>query len=242
MLGPARALWWAIVGLHDEIFLLLRANLIWFVTVLPVALLLSGTPLVSIASRETAVSTIPPLFVTGFLLLVVPGPATLGLCSLAATMTRRDSPPFSQLLTTLRRDWRLGLATMFVGLLGVGLLGSNVWFYWSVTTGLVRWLSVLWLYLLVFWIGMQLYLGPVAELLGERRLFHLYRRAAVLAVANPLQTFCLLLVALVVATASLLAAPLYLLVAMAYLALVSTRMLDDLRARFDRSSEADSAP
>jgi uncharacterized membrane protein YesL len=197
---------------------------------------------VSFASQEAAVAAVPPLFVTGFLLLVVPGPATLGLCSLAATMTRRDSPPFSQLLSTLRRDWRLGLATMLIGLLGTGLLGFNVWIYWSVTTGLLRWLSVLWLYLLVFWVGMQLYLGPVAELLGERRLLHLYRRATILAIANPLQTAFLLLVALAVAAASLLAAPLYVLVAMAYLALVSTRMLYDLRARFDPSSEADGLP
>src|SRR6266542_2328409 len=102
MTAAARVLGWALVGLYDETLLMLRATLAWFLVSLPlgapallvlIALLPSG-----LGQTDAGAAALPlvPYLIAGLLLLLVPNPASLGLYRLAATMQRRESPPWGQ--------------------------------------------------------------------------------------------------------------------------------------------------
>src|SRR5436190_20656098 len=114
MVAAAKVLWWALVGLYDETFLLLKVNVVWFLIGLllglPVLLMLSA--LLPLAEDETAAASLPllPLLVTGLLILLVPNPASLGLYQVAAIIQRKESPPFGAFWRGTRENVRLGLA------------------------------------------------------------------------------------------------------------------------------------
>lgn len=234
MIAAAGVLRWAIVGLYDEPLLLLKANLLWFLLSLPLGLplLLLLLGLFPAVSPEAPPDWLLPGMLSGLLLLVVPHPASLGMCSLAATMTGRDSPPLADFLTGVRAHARLGLALFAIGLSGTLLLAVNLGFYLSLRGNLLQLVAVLWVYLLLFWLLLQLYLAPLVLLLGERRLLHLYRRAAVLVLAHPIYTLTLLLAICGVVVLCVLAWPLFPTFTMALTSLTCARALDLLRRRY----------
>jgi uncharacterized membrane protein YesL len=242
MIAGGKVVGWALFGLYDETFLLLKANLAWFLLsaplALPVLLLLSGL-LPANGPEEYAPGMATAAMLSGFLLLIVPTPASLGLCGLAAVMTRKESPPLSLFWQTTRQNFVLGLALYLIGLLGIVILGVNTAFYFQVEPPLLRFLGVLWIYLGLFWLAMQLYVGPLAIVLGERRPLALYKRAALLVLAHPIYTLVLLLAASLVMLLSLIMVPLYLSLAMAFVALMSTRALAELKRKYDPAPEQD---
>ena len=71
----------------------------------------------------------------------------------------------------------------------------------------------------------------------------LYRRAAILALANPLFSLVLLIGTVLMMILSVVAVPVYPLIAMSYVALVSMRALRQLRAKYlpDEFADAEEA-
>ena len=234
-MAVGKILRWALIGLYDEALLLLRANLVWFLVTallgLPVLLaLIAAMP--PATTEPDAGGFLLPTTLAAFLLLLVPNPATLGIHHLAARMHRKEAPPWSEFWNGLRRHLGLGLALYLVGIAGVAILGVNALFYLRFQAGSLQVLSILFVYLLLFWLGLQLYLGPIATLLGERRLPALYRRAAMLVLGQPLQTLALLLVAALLMPLSVIVIPLYPCAAMAFIALAATRALGQLKQKY----------
>jgi uncharacterized membrane protein YesL len=245
MLAAGSVLRWVCVSLWNETFILLKANLVWFLITLPLALPLAfplsvvlGT-LLPPPSAEEQIDLALPLMLTGFLVLLIPNPASLGLHAIAAVMTRRDSPNWSQFTAGLRGRVGLGLKLFLIGLVVTVVLTVNLLFYFAAQPDLLKLAAVLFAYLLLFWLAMQLYLGPIAVLLGETRLLALYRRAAMLVLAQPIFTLLLLVALLVLVLICLIAVPIYPLFAMAFAALTGTRALDQLRRRYDPQPDLD---
>jgi uncharacterized membrane protein YesL len=245
MIAGAKVVWWAVRGIWDETLTLLKANLVWFLLSLPLGLpvlaalasLMPSTP-----GDEYSTGLASPLLLTGLLLVLIPNPASLGLCRLAAIMQRRDSPPWQQFWESTWQNLRLGLALYAIGLLGLVLLGVHIVFYLRVDQPMLRLLSLLWLYLTLFWLALQIYLGPLVMLLGERRLLSLYRRAALLVLAHPLYTITFLLAIALLMVLCLIMVPLYPAMAMAFVALIGTRALGELKRRYDPSADSDGEP
>jgi uncharacterized membrane protein YesL len=94
----------------------------------------------------------------------------------------------------------------------------------------------------LFWLAMQLYLGPLSLVVGERRLLPLYRRSALLVLAHPLYTLVLLLATALVMLLSLIMVPLYPSLAMAFVALMQTRAVADLKRKYDPEPDQDEEP
>jgi uncharacterized membrane protein YesL len=115
----------------------------------------------------------------------------------------------------------------------------NTAFYFQVEPPLLRLLGVLWIYLGLVWLAMQLYLGPLAIMLGERSLLALYRRSALLVLAHPIYTGVMLVATALVMLLSLIMVPLYLSLAMAFVALMATRALAELKRKYDPQPEHD---
>ena len=243
-MAVGKILWWALVGLYDEALMLLRGNLVWFFVTallgLPVLLVLIAA-MPSDATAPEAGGFLLPVTLGCLLLLLVPNPASLGMYALAARMQRKESPLWSDFWQAFRRNLGLGLALYAIGILGLVLLAVNTAFYLHHHAGPLQVLSVLFLYLLLFWLGLHLYLGPLVMLLGERRLPALYRRAAMLVLGQPLQTVGLLVVSIVLMPLAIIVVPLYPCAAMAFVALASTRTVGQLKQRYDPDPDEEMA-
>jgi uncharacterized membrane protein YesL len=235
MIAGGKVVWWALRGLYDETLTLLKANAVWFLLSLPLSLpiLIVMLAFVPLGNGEASPGLAQPLMVAGLLLLLVPSPASLGLCGLAVTMQRRDSPPWRQFWQATRENVRLGLTLYAIGLTGVLVLSVNLAFYLQADQPLLQILSLLWLYLGLFWLALQIYLGPLVMLLGERRLLPLYRRAALLVLAHPIYTLTFVVTIALLILLCLIMVPLYPALAMAFVALVGTRGLAQLKQRYD---------
>jgi uncharacterized membrane protein YesL len=160
---------------------------------------------------------------------------------LAARMQRKEAPRWSDFWRGLRGYFGLGLALYAIGMLGVAILVVNSVFYLRYQQGPLQALSIVFLYGLLFWLGLQLYLGPLVMLLGERRLCALYRRAALLVLGQPFHTLVLLVATVLVLPLAVFAVPLYPCAAMAFVALAATRMLGQFKQRFDPDPDEEMA-
>jgi uncharacterized membrane protein YesL len=241
MLAAGSVLRWVCVSLWNETLVLLKANLVWFVLTLPLALpllvLLGG--LMPAPAPDEQGDLVLPLMLTGLLVLLLPGPGSLGLHSIAAVMARRDSPTWSQFIDGIRGNVGLGLKLFLISLIVTVILAVNMFFYLAAQPEWLKLASVLFAYLLLYWLSMQLYLGPLVVMVGERRLFALYRRAAMLVLAHPIYTLVLLIALLLLLLICLVAVPIYPLFAMAFSALTGTRALAQLRQKYDPQPDLD---
>src|SRR5919201_4976852 len=214
MLAAAKVLLWALVGLYDETLLLLKANVVWFIASLPlgVPLLLILVALLPTDGQVGSGGMLLPLMITALLLLLIPNPASLGLYRLAAVMQRKESPPWDVFWHATRDNVGLGLRLFAIGLIGLVILAVNATFYLNAEPRALRALAVVWFYLGLFWLTLQLYLGPLAMLL-----------------AHPIYSFSFVLAIALVILLSVPVVPLYPALAMAFVALVGTRALHELR-------------
>jgi uncharacterized membrane protein YesL len=241
MVAIGSVLRWVCVSMWNESLTLLKANLAGFVVTLPltVPLLLLLAGVMPPPGPDEPPRFVLPLILTGLLALLLPNPASLGLHTVAAVILRRDSPTWDQFLAGLKGNVRLGLTLFGIGLTITIFLAVDLLFYLGAQPEPVRFVAVLFAYLLLYWLAMQLYLGPLVVQLGERRLLSLYRRAAMLVLAHPLYTLLLLIALLAALLLCLLAVPLYPLFALAFAALTGTGALAQLRRKYDPQLEPD---
>ena len=242
MFAAARVVGWALVGLYDETFLLLKANLVWFavsvILGLPVLLVITAAT-ASRGAEAQATGLLTSLLLTGLLLVLVPNPASLGIYSLAARMQRKESPPWREFWDAARLNLRLGLGLYVVGMAGLCVLAVAASFYLGSGQPVLQALSLLYAYLALFWLALQLYLGPLVAYLGERRPFALYRRAALLVLGHPMYVLFFLLTVALLMLLCVFLVPVHPGLAMAFVALTGTRGLAELKRKYDPEPEAD---
>src|SRR5215211_208399 len=242
MFAAARVVGWALVGLYDETFLLLKANLVWFaarvILGLPVLLVITAA-MTSRGAEAQPVGLLTSLLLTGLLLVLLPNPASLGLYGLAARMQRKESPRWREFWDATRLNLRLGLGLYVVGLAGVLVLSVAAGFYLGSGQPALQALSLLYAYLALFWLALQIYLGPLVAYLGERRPLALYRRASLLVLGHPMYVLSFLLTVALLMLLCIFLVPLYPGLAMAFVALMATRGLAELKRKYDPEPEAD---
>ncbi len=239
MVTAGRVLWRSLVHLWDESLLIIKANIVWFIGSIPFFLLVLVGSWAFVPPLESDEGPVLwPLLLGAFVTLVVPNPFSLGIYALCAEIVTGETPEFRTFWVALRRWWRQGI---LLYLIGAGVLGGllfNTSFYLSMAEGWMQAVSILWLYAMLFWVTMQGYLGPLLFSSDESStprgvpLPTLYKRAAILTVANPFLSLTLLLVSLGLVVLSAIALPIYPLIAKGYFVLVGSRALRELRLKF----------
>src|SRR5262249_50745793 len=152
------------------------------------------------------------LVYAAWLALILPTPAAAALGGVARVAAGPDVPRFNLFWDTLRARWRLALVCFGISFVVTAALLWNVFFYATVSTGWLRFATILWLYGTLFWLSMHVYLVPLMLHIAEPRLFDLYRRAALIALGHPLYTLLLLVIVLVLGFLSVVFLPSYVLV------------------------------
>jgi hypothetical protein len=238
MLAAVRVLWRSLVHLYDESLLMIRANLVWFVGSIPLFALVLGVTWFFVPPDPEAGPVMWPLLLGAFVMLVVPGPLSAGVYALTSEIVTGETPDFGLFWIAVRRWWKRGLAMFAIGSFVLGGLIFNANFYLSVTEGWLQAVSILWVYAILYWITLQAYLMPLlfAAEGGDGTetvpLLSLYKRAAILALANPLFSLVILFNAALTMILSAIALPLYPLIAQSYVAVVGSRALYDLRQKY----------
>jgi uncharacterized membrane protein YesL len=156
-------------------------------------------------------------------LLIVPGPpVAAGLYYLAARVVGEQRVDFGFFWEKTKQSFRKSWPVAGINLLTLVLILVNITFY-SGLSNLLRYATIIWTYLLLMWLAMQIYLFPMLYRMDEPRLGPMLRNALMLALARPGYTF-LLLILLGLATVLSVMLPLLLIfVWPALFALVGTR-------------------
>jgi len=96
----------------------------------------------------------------------------------------------------LRTYWRLALVVNAINMSVLALLLLNLEFYWALSGTLFQALAILWLYLIIFWLGVQFYLFPVLVGMEKPAVLGILRTAPLLVFASPLFSVLLVLLGL----------------------------------------------
>jgi len=132
-------------------------------------------------------------------LLVVPGPPiTAGLYYLTDRIASEQRVEFSFFWQKAKESIGKGWLVAGINLAGLIVIVVNFLFY-ARMNNLLQYAAIVWTYLFLVWLAMQLYLFPLLYRMEEPRLGHLLRNSLMLAMARPGYT-ALLLVLLALAT------------------------------------------
>jgi hypothetical protein len=179
--------WRALVSYYNDLLFLAGLSLLWWVT---------GGVLVGVAVVVgwILLASEGPWWLAP-LLAIPAGPASAAIANVARRSARNLHADHAHYLEGLRLYWRQALALSAISSAVMSLLLLNVVFYSSRTTALPWVLTFLWVYLSIFWLGVQLYLYPVLVGLQVPTVSGALRMAAAMVLANPLFSIILLILA-----------------------------------------------
>lgn len=179
--------WRAIIALYNELFFLLGINLLWWVTggIFVAFAGLWGWSLLSLGG---------PWWIAPLVALPA-GPATAALAVVTRRCARELHVDRSYYFLGLKTFWRQALALSAVGTVGLTLFGLNLIFYFAQQNPLLQALAVLWAYLSLLWLSVQLYVYPILVSMERPAVLAALRLGVAAALANPLFSFMLIAIA-----------------------------------------------
>ena len=177
----------AIVSFYNDMFVFVAMSLLWWLT---------GGVFVAVAAAIglTFFAGSGPWWIAP-LVAIPAGPAILALAAVTRQSTRGRAADRRDYFDAFRAHWKAGLALNTLGMVVLSLLLLNLIFYVFQASETLRLLSILWGYLILFWISMQFYVYPFYFALEKPTFRHSLRMAALGTFANPLFSVLLLLVA-----------------------------------------------
>ena len=186
--------WRALVSFYNELFFLIGMSLLWWLTggIFVAAAILLGWPLATVSGAWW----LAPL------LAIPAGPATAALAHVARRVAREERVDRSFFWEGFRLYWRRALILNAISMAILALLCLNLIFYSGISISFLQALTILWLYLIIFWLAALLTLFPMLAALTEPKVWIALRTTALMTFANPLFSVLLLLLAVVLTALS----------------------------------------
>jgi uncharacterized membrane protein YesL len=229
----------AIVDLYEEWFSLIGANLVCFVCFIPGLMVLLGLLGVVLQRPETEQLWVllPPITAIAVL---AGGPALAGVHNLTNPISHEKRIDFAYFWEGFRYYYLKSWQILGLWVVVAATLAANVWFYrmwWQRGTQIALLPVVLFLWILVLWVGIEPYLFPLLLEQDDKRVLLVFKNAILLCLANP--GFTVLVMALLGATMllSLVFPPLLMLTTFSLMALVNNRAIVQLRIRLEEQRE-----
>lgn len=235
-MGPFTTFWLSAKDLFDELFALMIVNLLW---------LAISAPLMIVAGLLINAGALGLGLLVALLSVLPAAPATAGLYTVVQRITEGRVTTWRLFFEGFRAEllpsWRVYGLWAF----GLLLIVVNVRFYNRIDSTLGSLLSILFLYILLVWLGLLIYIGPLLLLQSDKRIRVIARNAFMMALGRPLFTLITLILMALVAFASAWLVILPFILTFAFLALWSfratTRLIADAEARRE-AREAKAAP
>lgn len=249
-LRPLRFFWWALGQLYYDLLpLVLRINLPWIITIIPLAIpalyvsLILARPDVGdmISERRLPAELLIGTPVLTAIALLLAGPGTAAMYHSAYRFIELEPVTYRLFLSGFRRffirGWILGFVDLFV--LMVLLIGFM--FYWNSGELFLQIVAILFVYFILFWALLQPLLYPLLTRLNIS-VYHTFRNAAVLVVGRLSVALALGLLSLLSLLLLGILNVLALLLGPSVLAITAHRSIEHLLEAYDIPSETDAAP
>jgi uncharacterized membrane protein YesL len=180
--------WKALVAYYNELFFMVGMSVIWWITggFFVGLLVLLGYPLF-VANGPWWIAPI---------IAIPAGPAIAAMAVVARRVAREVHVDRSYYFAGFRMFWRKALALSAIGMGVLALLLLNLMFYITQASGLLQALAFLWLYLIIFWLGMGMYVFPILVGMENPTVLGALKTSALAAFANPLFTLLLMVIAI----------------------------------------------
>jgi uncharacterized membrane protein YesL len=177
--------WFALRVTYEEFFALTGMGFLWFLVAVALPFGVAGLTAQALPWQVS-------LGLTALSLLLAP-PATAAIYHVAWYLAHERRIEFVYVWHGFKEyfwwSWKVTGVMLVVG----AILAADVLFFYRVQSGVFALVGlILMLWLLVFWIGIQVYLFPLMVALEEKRLVQMFKNSAQLMIAFPL--FCLLMV------------------------------------------------
>jgi hypothetical protein len=169
-------------------------NLLAMLLSLPIVLVL-----IVVAFFVHSLSVVP----LGIAILVgaLPNPACMGLQTLARELGRGDTLNFGEQWQGLRTYWRVSLRAWLIAAAITITCALNVAFWATQAVnpatrlhGVAAPLFLVWALILLFWLGVHLYVAPLLLAQAEARVLLAYRNAAVIMLSRPVASWTVILI------------------------------------------------
>lgn len=177
----------AILALYNELFFLIGISLLWWVT--------GGFFMLLAAIWGGAFFTTGGPWWIAPLAAIPSGPAMAALAVVTRRAARDIHVDRSYYLDGLKTYWRPALALSAIGMVGLALMSLNILFYLFQQNALLQGLTLLWVYVLILWVSVQLYVYPILVSLERPTIWLALRTALAAAFANPFFSLLLLIIA-----------------------------------------------
>jgi len=174
-----KVLWLAIKDLFDELFSLIVVNLFWVVL---------SAPLLLVAIYLVGTGALVLGIVVGLLAVLPMGPATAGLYIIAQRITEGRVISWRLFFNGFREYLLLSWQVYGLWAAGLALILSNMRFYSSLDSMLPLLLLGLFMSILIIWLGILIYVGPLMLLQADKRLRLIARNAVLMVMVRPVFT------------------------------------------------------
>ena len=131
----------------------------------------------------------------------LPNPACMGLQKLARELAHGEAPEFGEQWQALRTYWRAGLRAWLIAAATTIVLVLNAAFYARQASNpdsglhaVAAPLFLVWALLLLFWLGIHLYVAPLLLAQEEPRALLAYRNAAVIMLSRPVVSWTVIVI------------------------------------------------
>ena len=159
---------------------------------------------------------------------IITAPAAFaGLVAMSHKAQSGHTTTFSEFWDGFRASLGRGVAIGVANLIVIGILVANFFTYSAQSGGLFVLLRVIWLIILIGWIGLQIYLWPMMAELEYPTLGGAFRNAALMFSLNPIFTLTLLALLLIVALISTALLVPWVLITPGFIAAVATAAVRD---------------
>lgn len=179
-----RAVWGAIVGLWEELFVVMLIAVPGFVLLFPLV------PAIDFAADGS--------YVVAALILLVALPIAAfvfaGHYALAHEIAESKAVRWRTWWNGARRYWRPALAWLALYMLILVILVANLGFYGGLGASWGSLVQGVWLTMMLIWVATNLFVMPLYLLQTDRRLKVAYRNAALMTATDPLTMIVLLVV------------------------------------------------
>jgi uncharacterized membrane protein YesL len=179
--------WFAIRGVYEDILPLSGMGFLWFLA----AVLLPYGGLYLAATLQSLWAAVPIVLAS----LVLAPPVTAALYHVCRYLARERAIRFSYFWEGLKTYFWPSLKVAGLMLLAGALLVVDALFFFRIGNALFAILGFLLLWVFVFWVAIQVYLFPLLIAMEEKRLWPVFKTSGQLALAFPVFTLLMLLLA-----------------------------------------------
>lgn len=226
-----KVIWKGLTTVYEDLFRMIAINFFWA---------LIGAPLLLIIWLITTQVGDERLayLLAGFLFVLIPNPLSVGIYYYANQIAHDERVDISTYWEGVKLYWLRGLFLFVVNLALILIVSFNIYFYLNIPSNIwLHLVAIIWFYVALIWVGIQLYLGPLLIEQKRKGLLLLLRNAFLLLIDNVFFTLTILIIEIILIFIALLIPPIATLLIKSVLATIESFALLNVLEKYQQKEE-----